>query len=534
MAGLFNNQNTLLAPDLAAQQNQLSRQQQLAQMLMQQGMQGANQGTEVIGGWAIPKSGLGTLANAAMMGVGSYMQREGDTKQGELAKALKDQKMGAYSQMWGMKPTDGSPTQANADAMQQPQGANYARAMQAMASGNEELANKLLMNQYELTPEMKNMQFKGMNPQQVGQYETGKLRNDATQVFDAGKSYILPNGEAVNTPNSNGMIYDPRTRSASMPEGYSALNAQAKAEESGAVSRAQAGNKLITITPQGGSPTMMTEGQAIDQATQKPAFPSGVTPFSGDLAKLRAEINKIPNPADRAAALAQLDAQAGKPQKSGVTLDTPESAAGRLQRSKDMAGAAKEYEDVGAAGRSILSDLNQLQTYLKDPNISTGTGSSYINAGKRLLDSVGITMDGVSSAEAADSLTKKLTLNILDKMKGSSSDKDIAFLSDQMPQLSQTKDGQQKIIGYMKKAAERQIKVADMARAYEQKHGALDNGFRDELKAYADKNPLFAEAKQQPAAAKQTQGKAPQVAIDDLKKNPALAAQFKAKFGYLP
>ena len=336
MAGLFNNQNTLLAPDLAAQQNQLSRQQQLAQMLMQQGMQGMNQGTEVIGGWAIPKSGLGALANAAAMGVGGYMQRQGDTKQAELANALKQQKIGAFSQAWGMQPTDNSPTQANADAIQQnqaqPQSENYARAMQLMGSGNEDLAGKLLMNQYELTPEMKNMQFKGMNPQQVGQFEIGKMRNDATQVFDAGKSYQLPSGEWVNMPNSQGMIYDPTTRSSSVPQGYSALNAQLKGDEAGAVSRAQAGNKLITITQQGGSPTIITEGQVIDKATQKLAYPSGVTPFIGDLAKVRAAINKIPKPADRAAALAQLDAQTGNPPKAGITLDTPESAAGRLQR----------------------------------------------------------------------------------------------------------------------------------------------------------------------------------------------------------
>jgi hypothetical protein len=53
----------------------------------------------------------------------------------------------------------------------------------------------------------------------------------------------------------------------------------------------------------------------------------------------------------------------------------------------------------------------------------------------------------------------------------------------------------------MKKIAQRQVQVADMARAYEQKFGAIDNGFRDQLKAFAEKNPLFPEqSAQKPAA----------------------------------
>ncbi len=506
MAGLFNNQNTMLAPDLAAQQNQLNRQQQLAQMLMQQGMQGNNQGTEVIGGWAIPKSGLGTLANAAMMGFGGYLQSQGDEKQAALANALKQQKMDAMANAWGMNQTDMSPTQANADAIQQnqtaPQAANYARALQLIGAGKEDLADKLLLNQFELTPEMKNLAFKGMNAKQVGQYELGKLRNDAMTVFDAGKSYLMPDtNEFVNTPNAQGMIYDPRTRSASAPEGFAEVNARLRGAEAEAIERAKAGNKLITVTPQGGAPMMMTERQVIEQATGNAPLPNGFTPFSGDLAKVRAEINKIPNPADRAAALAQLDAQIGKQKPAGVQLDTPEAAAGRLQRTKDMAAAAKEYEEVGAAGRSMLSDLKQLSAYLSDPNIYTGTGESVVNAGKKALSTIGIPVKGVASAEAAESIINKLTLASKSGMTGSMTDRDVQFLKQMVPQLNQTKEGQQQILGYLQKAAERQVQVADMARAYEQKFGAIDNGFRDQLKAFAEKNPLFPEKQAQKPAA---------------------------------
>lgn len=77
----------LIAPDIAAQQLQLARQQQLGQMLRDQALAPADP-TQVIGGWAVrqsPLAGLGKVLGA--LGAG-YLQNETDQKQLDMARAL--------------------------------------------------------------------------------------------------------------------------------------------------------------------------------------------------------------------------------------------------------------------------------------------------------------------------------------------------------------------------------------------------------------------------------------------------------------
>lgn len=72
-----------LPPDLAIQQAQLTRQQQMAELLRKQAMEPGG-GTEMVSGWAVKKSPLEGLNKLAQALGGSYMQRESDRKQGEL------------------------------------------------------------------------------------------------------------------------------------------------------------------------------------------------------------------------------------------------------------------------------------------------------------------------------------------------------------------------------------------------------------------------------------------------------------------
>jgi len=80
-----------IAPDLATQQMQLARRQQLADMLRQQAF-APDQGTQVINGWAVKKSpweGVSKMAQALM---GGYMQSDVDAKQLALSKALQERR----------------------------------------------------------------------------------------------------------------------------------------------------------------------------------------------------------------------------------------------------------------------------------------------------------------------------------------------------------------------------------------------------------------------------------------------------------
>ncbi len=80
-------QTGTLPPELFAQQQQLNRQQQYAQMLMQQGAQPA-QGQMVSGRYVAPSPWQALQAPVNML-LGAYMTKQGDTKAAELANALR-------------------------------------------------------------------------------------------------------------------------------------------------------------------------------------------------------------------------------------------------------------------------------------------------------------------------------------------------------------------------------------------------------------------------------------------------------------
>jgi hypothetical protein len=76
---------SLIAPDIAVQQQQLARQQQLADMLRQQAMENDG-GTQVINGWAVQKSPFEHLAKLGQAYFGKGMQDDIDTKNLQLSK----------------------------------------------------------------------------------------------------------------------------------------------------------------------------------------------------------------------------------------------------------------------------------------------------------------------------------------------------------------------------------------------------------------------------------------------------------------
>jgi hypothetical protein len=80
-------QASTLSPEMFAEQQDLNRQQRMAQMLMQQGQQ-QPQG-QMISGRYVPPSIFQNLASLAQTGAGTYLQQKGDERALELSKALK-------------------------------------------------------------------------------------------------------------------------------------------------------------------------------------------------------------------------------------------------------------------------------------------------------------------------------------------------------------------------------------------------------------------------------------------------------------
>lgn len=84
----FGQANTL-SPEMFAEQQDLNRQQRMAQMLMQQGMQ-QPQG-QMISGRYVPPSIFQNLAGLAQTGAGAYLQSKGDEKALDMAKKLREE-----------------------------------------------------------------------------------------------------------------------------------------------------------------------------------------------------------------------------------------------------------------------------------------------------------------------------------------------------------------------------------------------------------------------------------------------------------
>jgi len=98
------NQSGTLSPELFAQQQQLNRQQQMAQMLMQQGQQ-APQGQMVSGRYVKPSWAQQLQAPAGML-MGAYMAKSGDTKAAELAQQLRNQQESDITKFGELLKTD--------------------------------------------------------------------------------------------------------------------------------------------------------------------------------------------------------------------------------------------------------------------------------------------------------------------------------------------------------------------------------------------------------------------------------------------
>ncbi|MBZ9654674.1 hypothetical protein [Phyllobacterium lublinensis] len=183
--------------------------------------------------------------------------------------------------------------------------------------------------------------------------------------------------------------------------------------------------------------------------------------------------------------------------------------AGAANNSVTIEGEKKQDQTIGEGlgkdlltfmgeektARSTISSLNAMEKEMEDPNFYSGSGAQTVANLKRFAVTLGINPDSVASTEAFNALSKKA---VLDNMGGSLgtgvSNADRDYIEGQVPTISNTKEGNRKIIDITRRINQRKIKVAELARAYAKAHdNRLDLNFYDELGAWADKNPLFSE-----------------------------------------
>jgi hypothetical protein len=102
--------------------------------------------------------------------------------------------------------------------------------------------------------------------------------------------------------------------------------------------------------------------------------------------------------------------------------------------------------------------------------------------------------DSVSAAQLMESIASRGTLNAGQAMKGSFSDKDIAFLKGIGLSMANTPGGNAALIQFTRANADFAQKLGEAASAYKRVHGTLDDGWHDVAREIYKNHPLKAMA----------------------------------------
>jgi len=256
-------------------------------------------------------------------------------------------------------------------------------------------------------------------------------------------------------------------------------------------------------------------GVAALGALANPNTPDGIKQAAGLFLKRELDASK---PNEKIQMLTQMKQMTGYP-GSILDLEKEMKAAGKTEVNINQTGE-KEYEKQSAkefaemnrkliegaqSARMKVSVLTRMGDLLNDPNLYTGAGGEKVLTAKRLAKAIGVDVGDTSSGEAMRAIGNQFALELRNPsggagMPGALSDKDREFLQASVPGLEQSREGNAKIIDYMKRVAQRSLDVERLRQDYVKKNGRLNEGFYRELEAYSNANPLFPEAGQQQAS----------------------------------
>lgn len=192
---------------------------------------------------------------------------------------------------------------------------------------------------------------------------------------------------------------------------------------------------------------------------------------------------------------------------TNISLNTTQERAESKGVGEYFGGLYMDTQKGAYAARNELNRLARMEQLLN--NVSTGKLEPTKTEVAALAESFGIKLDpNLGAKQAAMTLSNEIALSLRNPaggagMPGAMSDPDREFLVSMTPGLAKTPEGNKQIILTAKKLAQRRIEVANMARQYRKTHGQIDEGFEDQVQAYADANPLFGGQKPKPQAAPQ-------------------------------
>src|SRR5574337_620644 len=192
------------------------------------------------------------------------------------------------------------------------------------------------------------------------------------------------------------------------------------------------------------------------------------------------------------------------PAQGGIYTKTPESETYRSESGKASAKAFEDMQTKAQDAYTQMGDVDEMRSLLE--GLNTGPAEPLVTEAKSRAENIiryfnpnfRFGEGDVSRAQAAKALSNRLALNLRNPaagmgMPGSLSDSDRVFLSQSVPGLQNSPEGNARMLEYTEKLLQRRIDVAEMAQRWREDHnGVFDQGaFTKHLRKWAEEHPLF-------------------------------------------
>lgn len=495
----------LIAPDLAVEQQQLSRQQLMADLLRKQAMEPAGN-TEVINGWAVKKNPLEGFSKMAQALMANKSQDDIEQRQLALSKALSEKMGGAFDSMAGgstqpapqaenrqdpgamgpQTPGPAAPLQGVQAPVPQPTASPQIAAIRNQAKaaylmGNTDLANKLLANISTLTDGAKTNMELGIGTPEARQFEIAKRQKEGTMALLPGQTNVLPTGERIVAPNFETGVaggFDAQGRPIANEVTGSA---QIAANRAGGIKRAEAGVADVFATP---APVDAAGGRvALTPAQQRAAANNGVDPanprtpsptapraadadqaliYNGEMKQAQDRLAAAKTPEERTRAQADIDGLTRETKRLGIKLQDDSSRKFGEQVASKSAESLLESRDKSKIAADALIGIQKARGAIAG-GVFQGSGaetklaiSKFINAN---IPGVNIDPQKVSDTDYLKSTLGASLLAEAKTLGSNPSNADASRINDIVGSIAKDPGAMTKILDWRQEMAERAIQT---------------------------------------------------------------------------
>ena len=189
----------------------------------------------------------------------------------------------------------------------------------------------------------------------------------------------------------------------------------------------------------------------------------------------------------------------GKPQKPLVEVKTGEfEKEEQKQLGKVFAKKFEQITQAGDAARRGLETLQTLEVAVSNPEAAQGAFAGIRAESKKIADLFGVKVKGLKDDAIISAVGNKLALQLRNPrgedggLTGATSDRDLKFLVQGVPNRDKTQSQNLALIEIGKRDKERTIRLKQLADQYLEENGTF-RGFAKVKENFFENNPLFEE-----------------------------------------